>query len=155
MYKKNNIGLVCSVILHTCIFFYLLLPHISVIPEPMSNFSNESKSLTVRLIPKEQSPDKTEILKGNKSALSYPTDTKICSLEDKSYKGVGVIFSPSTKIVIYVTEYYPAYKAGMRVGDSILNDMKETDGYIDFEVRRAYTTLFFHIKTDNICYNDR
>lgn len=154
MYKKRMVGLVCSTIVHMSLLIYLIFPIVTPPPPPPPPAEDEPKPVSVRLIPREQPSKDTDVLKGNKDALSYPTDPQICSAKDKMYRGVGIIHTFGSNMVVYAPEYYPAYKAGMRVGDFIVNDTKEVDGYIDFEVRRGYTALFFHIKSDNICYNN-
>jgi predicted metalloprotease with PDZ domain len=136
------------------LFIFLLFPVVTPPPPPPPPPPDEPKPVTVRLIPKEQPSKDPEILKGNKDSLSYPTDPHICSSKDKSYRGVGIIYSYGSNMIVHAPEYYPAYKAGLRLGDFIVNETTEVNGYIDFDVRRGYTKLFFHIKLDNICYND-
>ena len=153
MYKKRMVGLVCSMFLHTSLFVYLIFPPLQIIPSQKQE-QDEPKPVSVKLIPMEKPSEDADILKGNKDALSYPTDPEICSGLDKTYRGVGVMSTFGSNMIVYAPEFYPGYKAGLRIGDYIVNDAREVNGYIDFEIRRGYTALFFHIKTDNICYND-
>jgi hypothetical protein len=149
MCKKKNIGLICSLLLHIGILFYIVFPEVPM-PPPI----NKSKSLMVRLIPNEKIQKNLKTLKENTKPdfKSYPSDITICAGEDKNYKGIGITFA--VQIIKYAPEYYPAYKAGIRVGDQILY-LKEFDDFIDIAIARGYNRLYFHIKKDNICYNDK
>ena len=84
----------------------------------------------------------------------YPDKKPSCTGKDKSYEGVGFMFSPGTNTVLLVPRYYPAYKAGLRVGDMITNYIVIINGYIDLDLIRGYTKLHLHIKTDKICYDE-
>ncbi len=85
----------------------------------------------------------------------YKTDTKICTGKDKTYFGVGFIWNPQTNVITHAPEDYPAYKAGIRQGDMVMNPAEEyIDGYVTFEVVRSFQQLRFRVKGDNICYQD-
>jgi hypothetical protein len=100
--------------------------------------------------------DVPEISNNEMPSPKYKTDERICTNKDKNYFGVGFIWNPGTGRIIYAPEDYPAYKAGMRPGDFVMNpDADFSDGYIDlFVVRERGQQYHFHIKGDNICFQD-
>lgn len=149
MKRSTKVGLAATILLHLSLFLFFIpiIPTKNTPPPP-----DEIKPLMVRLLPKTDAVH-DEVLKGNKDTIVYPANSQICGGKDKSYTGIGLIFMPGSHMVIYAPEYYPAYKAGVRVGDYILDPYSNPiNGYVDLEIRRGYNTLKFHIKVDNICY---
>lgn len=146
-------ALVLSVLVHLLVLslFFYKIGEGKKTPEKKSTLETVVK---LRLIPKSESPD-FHVQKGNNGRTSYPTDSLVCSGRDKTYVGIGIIFNIGSYTISHAPEYYPAFKAGVRVGDVIANPPLEiVDGYIDIEVIRGYTHLRFHVKADNICFND-
>lgn len=84
----------------------------------------------------------------------YKRDEKMCAGLDNTYLGIGIMIQPGSDTVIAAPPQYPAYKAGMRIGDYIVNPwgVVIVDGYLDYDVRRSTEILKFHVKVENICY---
>lgn len=93
--------------------------------------------------------------KSTNSKPKYVYDKKICELADNTYIGVGIIFAPFNDTISYAPEQYPAHKAGIRVGDTILNPVEPIiDGYIKFEIMRGIERFVFNVKAEKICYQE-
>lgn len=156
MIKRKISGVIFTVALHSLLLLSFLTFGAKY-PESSSDSTAEILELIeVQLIPiTEPQPEvDAKMEKEGKSAV-YPTDGRICNGKDKFYKGVGIIFNPGTNTIIHAPEYYPGYIAGLRVGDYIENtDLIEVDGYIDFDISRYSERLSFHIKADNICFQE-
>lgn len=157
-------AIVASVTIHFFVLFYST--RIPLKEPPKSNPIAETKKDTVkrmevRLLPKEQALDTpvTMTTKDPKASpkKSYPTDSIICSGKDKNYKGIGVIYNPVTGVIFFAPTYYPAYQAGLRVGDMILSpEAPYTDEYVDIQYVRPngddMRQSIVRIKPDNICF---
>jgi len=150
-------GLIFSILLHLILLFLFLYQPEKYPPKapPGVELPTPPKPFSVRLVPPDTSitPD-VVIQKEGKNR--YPTDEIICNGKDKRFTGIGIIYNPGSHVIIHAPPFYPGYKAGLREGDMILNvDAPVIDGYIDIEAVRAHNgTLRFHIKADNICYNE-
>jgi len=73
-------------------------------------------------------------------------------LEGKAYKGIGMQYDPD-EIVTVVPASYPAYKAGIRLGDEVLNPdfQPDADGYDLVAFSRHGIKRTLRIKTQWIC----
>ena len=146
------LAIIGSLLIHAAFLFVLFsdagLKHQPPPKQPENN-------IRVRLLetPVNAPPlDKTRLDKHGKKV--YERDEIICSGKDNTYVGVGLIIQPGADTVIAVPAQYPAYQAGMRVGDFIIDPFSANivNGYLDFDVRRDTEILKFHIKVENICY---
>jgi hypothetical protein len=151
----KKIGAALSILLHLSLLIYFIdfqekYPKVEPIPDAALPLPVE-----VRLLPYSD-PSIGEIKPDEGlEKIKYPSDGRICNGKDKFYKGIGIIYNPGSFVIIYAPEYYPAYKAGLRIGDRIVDpDIPEIDGYVDIEINRGYSIEQFHIKTDNICFNE-
>jgi predicted metalloprotease with PDZ domain len=120
----------------------------------------EEKRIEVRLLPKEKPQPVIDNLLPLKSDLpipkpTYKTDERVCDGKDKSYKGVGFIWNPQTNVITHIPEFYPAYQAGMRKGDMVINPENPiSNDRIHFFVVRSHAQLEFNVKVDKICFQD-
>jgi len=147
--KFKTLGIICSIILHIIPFLFLIKlvdkTQVSAIPPGVVT--------NVRLIPiAEQGIQQEKKPKGDFTV--YEKDEVVCEGKDSSYLGIGLLFQLGTGVVSFVPKQYPAYKAGIRVGDMMVDPwVTEVDGYMDIEVVRGYQHLKFHVKMDTICYS--
>lgn len=75
--------------------------------------------------------------------------------KNKQYEGVGLRFSGFTGAIIEVLEGSPAQKAGIRVGDFLVDPFSSNpivDGYKTIAFRRDGNSFELKIKTEVICY---
>jgi len=156
MKQSKVIGATGTILLHLLIVFAFLYnppKYLDIQPVPEMK---EPHRIEVKLIPIiKPTLDSIIKTKDNGKKVSYPTDSKICNGKDKFYKGIGVIYNPGTHIITHAPEYYPGYIAGLRVGDFIVDpESQEINGYITFDIMRSREQQQFHIKTDNICFQD-
>jgi hypothetical protein len=153
MRKRSRFaGISGTLIIHLA----LLLPFIiiPILHPPVSNVPKSTeKVLEVTLLPpKESLAEKLPISDIPNQNISQ-TDPVICKNQDKNYFGVGFIYSPFTSLVTYAPEFYPAYKAGIRIGDMVLDpDTPIVNGFLDIEIIRGYQQMHFRIKAENICF---
>ena len=159
-------AIVASVTIHFFVLFYST--RITLKEPPKSNPIAETKKdaverIEVRLLPKEQALETSVITKNELSIIpkkSYPSDSRICSGKDKDYRGIGIIYNPITGLILHAPTYYPAYQAGLRVGDMILSpDTPYTDeAYTDIQYIRpngdSIRQSILRIKIDNICFTE-
>ena len=73
-------------------------------------------------------------------------------LDGKAYRGIGMQYDPD-EVVTVVPSSYPAYKAGIRLGDEILNPdfQPDADGYDLVDFKRHGKQRSLRIKTQWIC----
>lgn len=139
--------LLISSVIHVCVF------------TPMS-CSNRTKSISeqnsrkITLLPngKQEFVDviKMEDLDGTGAANQVPR----CK-DNETYDGIGVTYGIGTGQIATAPPYYPAYKAGVRVGDVVINSEFITEnGYTSFTVSRLGVSdhIHFKVKLDKICY---
>lgn len=140
------------------IIFSLLL-HLSLILLAIHSSKHKlhnkvSTSVSVQLL-------ELEIIKTSSSVSglgdgnTIPNIERICSPNSKSYIGAGFLYSSSTYLVIYIPETYPAYLAGLRLGDMIMNPFVDpVNGYFEFDILRHYQHMHFSVKADKICFKE-
>lgn len=150
---QTIIAVIGSLLIHAAFLLILSFSWLSA-PQPKKPpIENVHVELIETKQPATHPPvDQTPVDKHGKKI--YRRDEVICSGKDNTYVGVGIMIQPGSDTVTSAPEQYPAYMAGMRVGDFILDPFSTqiVDGYIDFDVRRNTDILKFHIKVDNICY---
>lgn len=151
------ISVIISLILHIIFIFVLSSNNRSGV---QANESNNGIS-KINILPMEKLPPthpsflKSDLYYGNKPHGGSYTNEQICSGKDKNYIGVGMIIQPGTNRVTNVPEQYPAYKAGIRNGDIIVDPYGPTimNGYVSFDIRRGDQILNIKIHAEKICYS--
>lgn len=151
---KKVIAFTVSILIHLFVIVFVATPQVGG-ESVEEQINTEPDPVQVRLLPKEEktAAEKTEADKGAPTEMSI-TDL-VCTDEKSTYKGIGIIWWPDTGQVLEAPEFNPAYKAGIRVGDFIINDVTQVDGYVDIIVLRNYNKLTFRIKTENICFDEK
>jgi len=71
----------------------------------------------------------------------------------KSYNGIGLTFDPSTNTIIDVPDQLPAFIAGIRIGDVIIQPWIYSSNSIQIKVQRYDKIFKFTIPQSKICYN--
>ena len=159
------IALVCSILLHMLILFALIKP----LQEPTPKQKAGQTGLNAELvIPPEQDESAAAekmhmIVTMLKSDQYYKEDAvpinqrdeAMCKDRANNYVGVGIMIQPGSDKITSAPHQYPAYRAGMREGDTLIDPFGSDvtpDGYIDFTVWRNKELIKFHIKAENICF---
>jgi hypothetical protein len=81
----------------------------------------------------------------------------VCTGKDENYKGIGIIVNPAldSGLIIEAPPFYPAYKAGMRVGDRIYDPYKAPDagGVYHYLIQRPdFSRVVIHVRKEKICF---
>lgn len=81
--------------------------------------------------------------------------TKPCK-GNREYLGIGITFMPGTHVVVTAPPGYPAYEAGIRIGDYLMDPWTRENehGVVTMIAIRGYEKHVFHIKMDRICYSE-
>jgi hypothetical protein len=160
--KRILWALVASTLIHA-IFFITVRPDLVKSEKTPVGIKTKS-SVEVKLLPREISKKTPVESKGTDPILPpVQTDRTICTGQDKNYEGVGIIYNgdkeKGTGVIMLAPEYYPGYRAGLRVGDYIVNmPLFVQDGHIKFEIMRfagdgnSYR-IVYNIKIERICYS--
>ncbi len=155
MNRVFALSIAISLFLHMC----FVLSTITV-KEPIKTPTPATeKQVAVKLLAPEAPPrTRPASLKSDEyykpSSRPYD-DEKICEGKDKNYVGIGMMIQPGTRRVINVPVMYPAYRAGIRPNDVIVDPygpVIKDDGYIEFEVERDKVISRMRIKAEKICY---
>ena len=150
MNNKFNtvIALIGSLLIHAA-FLFVLFSGTGIKPPPKQE--KKQDRLNVELIT--VMPEVANV--GPKPGdAGYKRDEVMCAGKDNTYVGVGIKIQPGSDTIVAAPEQYPAYRAGMRVGDFIIDPfgVDIVDGYMDFKIMRHTEVFQFHIKVENICY---
>ena len=122
-------------------------------PEPLTHFSDASFSARHAISGSEpyyqkvSSPDSSEKVASDLGEL-------ICAGKDANYEGVGMIIQPGSNRVISAPEAYPAYKAGIRLGDRIADPYGPSPkaGIITFDVETDHGNRLVRVRQAKICF---
>lgn len=80
----------------------------------------------------------------------------MCGGKDPSYRGIGVMVNYGSQAITSAPDFYPGYRAGLRVGDVILNpyfnEQPDSQGWVVVRIERYDQRLEFRIKQEQICY---
>lgn len=156
--NSRIVGIVGTLVIHLAVLLALQPASIPPPPppppgQPPGNEEPPEKHdrVKVRLLSKSKS-DKEYFIAKNRGLNGRP-DPRICQAANEQYEGIGIIYSPWTSLVLSAPAEYPAYKAGMRVGDMLV-DLKPdvVDGWLTHEVVRHDKRFKFRIHTDKICF---
>lgn len=83
-----------------------------------------------------------------------PPEVMYCDGEAQTYEGVGVRYWARNGVVMEAPTGYPAYQAGIRVGDIILTpNPPNIDGYMEFSIQQGRDVVKMKIKVTTVCFN--
>ena len=123
-----------------------------LLPPETESATEDKKQQTIRML-------KGDIYyKDDTTPTLDEVDAEICNGKSDTYVGAGIIIQPGSDLVTSAPPQYPAYKAGIRVGDKLIDPFGSDvmpDGYIDFTVLRNNELIKFHIKAEKICYKNK
>ena len=82
---------------------------------------------------------------------------KNCSADEDFYFGIGMVHMPFTGEVIEVPESYPAFKAGIRQGDKVVDfyNLPGGDGIIHVTFQRGQVQKSLRIRKEKICFKKK
>lgn len=158
-YKAFTIvAIICSLLLHSIIFVFVYASSHDN-SEPHNKTEEVSTMSFLPLVDEPTSSD--EDVTGNipKQQITITNDVTqnemhLCADNDKTYMGAGFTFTPFNGEIIDAPSYYPAYKAGIRIGDVLLNTDAKIDskGFISFNILRDHFTHVYLVRADKICF---
>lgn len=143
-----------SIMLHLLVFFSIFHAHATP-REPTTYQHTGEDGIAIQLITKQDVPDESTTTTNGVGTLT--TEEKVfCSDKDKRYKGIGITYYVKQRVVLSAPQSYPAYKAGVRVGDGVIDPgyVPNKDGTVDVIVTRDEKELHFVIMPGEICYKD-
>ncbi len=171
MERTFIISIICSILIHI-ILILLLTIHPIKYRVTENNATLSATLLTpVPLIDKKEKEKK--IIQSLKSDNYYKSpvnklpitkeslnkrDEEMCKGKGNTYLGVGIVIQPGTDLITKAPPQYPAYKAGLREGDLLVNPFASSvtpDGYMEFTVNHNGTLTVFRIKAENICFKKK
>lgn len=145
------IGLLGTLLVHAAFILALIGP--SCTPKKTPPASPEAP-IEVRLIPKPD-PVKEKAIKQEKGPVPEPAIVAEAEPEcqDKTYDGIGMIWSQLSQVVLSVGKGYPAERAGIRAGDQITT-LERSANYMDITLIREGVTLSLRVPVEKICFNE-
>lgn len=152
------VGFIGSAAVHAAVLALLLKspaePPKTPPSPPMSAASarESSEAISVRLIPPaapKSSSDETKLGAGSVK--------KTCTDVMKSYRGIGVTLTAPPWLVMEAPPQYPAYRAGIRPGDELIELYPAVDdnGYARYTVIRKNIPKVYRIKLEKICFEEQ
>lgn len=139
--------------------------HIAIVGLPISENKKNNPlpdkevnyPVPVRLIPKSDKPVTLDNIKEDKDGrLPKMVAPSLCNdAPENLYTGIGIVYNQFTQIILDAPPVYPAYKAGVRIGDILLNPRSTPDklGSVEVTVSRGDENYIFHIQQSKICYD--
>lgn len=148
-----SLSIIVSLLIHIAALFLIMLQPASTSPTPPAKQQQES-FLSVELAPLPTPTNYSASLQPGTHGYKY--DKEVCKDENSTYAGAGILIEIGPDLITKAPPQYPAYKAGMRVGDFIMNPLSVNvvNGYMDFRVLRHTTYMEFHVQADHICYQE-
>ena len=124
--------------------------------QPQRGNSGPGQEMVARLVSVASEAPITPIVQIVKQGRS---PTMVCPKGTLSYNGIGVIYSYFEWVVMEAPRQFPAYLAGIRVGDQLLNVTPETKMTIgkpmEIRTRRNGVEIDYTITPLKICYRDK
>lgn len=143
------IALAATVILHAALVGFALWDDDDV---TTTHQPPQETSIHVRLLSTDEADGIEDSQTKENGTISAAADVG-CKSENEKYYGIGILHVQM--MVIQAPPEYPAYQAGIRVGDLITNLYHENGiDYLNVEVTRDNTALvFLRIKKVQVCFD--
>jgi hypothetical protein len=149
--NRRTVGIVGTLLIHLSVLLYLLWPSVHPQPPPPPPPPDEPKPVQVELLPRSVIHEDSKL--GPDPGIAGAPDPKICANKDPSYEGIGIIHSYGTDLVLSAPAEYPAYKAGIRVGDMLVEIYRiEGTKFMFVHVNRHGNHLKFKVPIEQICF---
>lgn len=89
-----------------------------------------------------------------KEAANQPGGQSDCSATEDFYYGVGILSITGTGIIVQAPPTYPAYRAGVRVGDQLVefHNVPGSEGIVYLTIIRDGAVKKFRMQKENICF---
>lgn len=119
--------------------------------------SEQKQQQNARLKDNNENTDKLELTKTDQNgAYAKVVDPSKCDAAGLNYTGIGITYSTFTQRIIDAPTSYPAYQAGIRANDTLVNPKSAPDaeGYVTVRIIRDDLEMVFKIKQTKICYED-
>lgn len=152
----NILGFTASVVLHAMVLLILFhVQHKAIKTQPKPDHSASESTIIVETF----HGITQDITDGSNGESSGVINAQECGVGFKTYSGIGIVYDTPSFIITDVPKLYPAYKAGIRVGDIFDNPttIVDSDGYMSVSITRYndhLEHLKFKIKAEDICVKD-
>ncbi len=143
----NIIAAISAVALHLLVLFALIVPHNEEVKEQVTETAKTEERKDARII---------------EATLFFPVETKgtgpggqqDCKQGEDFYYGIGIRHLLSSREVIEAPPSYPAFKAGIRVGDYLVDyyNLPGGDGVVHVLILRDGLKKMFRVQKENICF---
>lgn len=146
----RSLSLVLALLVHLVLLLPLVLGFDEKVLPPLPT---PPELLSVQLLPR--SADDT-FMRGDAPGTFGSPDPEICRRAGQYYEGVGIISTFGTNIVTSAPAEYPAYRLGIRVGDTIMEFYKIPGVKTMYaKVHRSGVSdpLEFMIPIEKICFS--
>lgn len=146
--NRNVVGIIGSIAVHLIfVLAFLLTPQPPPPPEKQIPDSGENP-INVTLLMNEEG-----MSKGTEFKQVYTFDGDPCPPNAKTYLGVGISYDRITGEIEQAPSVHPAYKAGIRVGDLLVNDpYPDEQGMMYLNIIQNNHQQTLAIKATQICY---
>jgi len=141
-------GVIGTLVVHASVLLLFISP--SCTPKHPPSAAAEQR-VSVNLLPP-PSPAAHLSAEGPNPGGGTPSDP--CPAE-KQYEGIGILWMPGTRLIVKAPPGYPAYRAGIRVGDMLVNpdELYPRGNILEIDVFRHTTRLTFKVKLEKICFD--
>ena len=152
MNRVKVFAAVCSIIIHLLLAFILYFD-IKTQREKLPAYQFQQGGAVTLLPPVENEP--ILIAKQEEEGNGHDYFSVDNCAADRQYDGIGIIFDPYDFKITEAPTSYPAYRAGIRVGDVIMRPYSTiaVQGVMDVDIEKPNGKVVkYRIKTTRICY---
>lgn len=159
--RNRTIGFIATLLLHASLMVFWIHRAGSA-PEASASTKHEVEvtllppQSTVTTMPGKDSKPLPIVEDGLSALTGVPGSAVVaCTATNKKYHGIGIVYNPFTGIVLQAPTAYPAYKAGIRVGDRAFMFIPSEDGHLLVDLQRLNGDRFsVYILPVTICFTE-